>query len=225
MSLAYLIMAFSLLNLISPKLNIYLKLRDDEVNVFNNAEEILNDGEEKKICNLEKIDFILDDSYEFIGKLKSSSKVYFKIKISKEECSDDISLSYCGSEDLSDSSFIKCFSSLSTVFLKKKEEEKYNIFSGSFSLKKDYDYIDFLIEVPPDVDLNCVIIKFYSEGDDENSVLIIIVVSIIFIILVGVGIVYYKNYIKNKELQKDYEQIKEEIHENKENKKIIKEKD
>ena len=219
MSLTYLILSFSLLNLISPKLKINRinrNLEDDD--------NILNDGEENKRCNLIKTkDF--ENSYEFIGKLKSGPKMNFEIKISKEDCNKKIYLRYCALEDLSISSIFGCFWYLTEVLLDKKETENDNIFSTSFRLKKDCENILIVIEVPPNVDLNCVIIKYYSErdvGDDEddgNSVLIIIVVSVIITILVGVGIVYYKNYIKNKELQKDYEQIKEEIHENKEIKK------
>ncbi len=56
-------------------------------------------------------------------------------------------------------------------------------------MKKDYEYIEIFIDVPSNVDLNCVTIKFYSKGDDEGTTIIIVV--IILVIVVGLGIVFF----------------------------------
>ena len=233
MSLEYLILGFLLLNLISPKLKIR-KLSDEEYDMPE-----LNDGEEKKVCDLRK-DEEYDNSYEFLGKIKSGSEIHLEVKISKEDYNKDIGLSYCAMEDLSEDSAFHCiFGGRTHPIYDKKEEENYKIFSASFGLKKDYDYIIFFIEVPSNVDLNCITIKFYSEGDDEGTIIIIVVVILVIVVILGIAFLYFRHKKKKENAMKNeleniqkkrveaimLDERKKENNQNTINKKPIKDKD
>lgn len=232
MSLEYLILGFLLLNLISPKLKIR-KLSDEEYDMPE-----LNDGEEKKVCDLRK-DEEYDNSYEFLGKIKSGSEIHLEVKISKEDYNKDIGLSYCAMEDLSEDSAFHCmFGGRTHPIYDKKEEENYKIFSASFGLKKDYDYIIFFIEVPSNVDLNCITIKFYSEGD-EGTIIIIVVVILVIVVILGIAFLYFRHKKKKENAMKNeleniqkkrveaimLDERKKENNQNTINKKPIKDKD
>ena len=107
-------------------------------------------------------------------------------------------------EDLSEDSAFHCmFGGRTHPIYDKKEEENYKIFSASFGLKKDYDYIIFFIEVPSNVDLNCITIKFYSEGDDEGTIIIIVVVILVIVVILGIAFLYFRHKKKKENAMKN----------------------
>ena len=148
MSLTYIILIFAYLILITPKTKIKRNLADD-------YDSFIYSGETKEFCDITKnSDF---DIYEFIGVLIDNyNKINIEITILKEMYDVNISFFYCGMEDYSLESSWKCIFGTSEIFLKKTENEKYFIFSTSFSLNKnkDYKYLGFMIEVPDEIGVN-----------------------------------------------------------------------
>ena len=205
MSLSYLILIFAYLILITSKTKIKRNLANDDNN-------FINSGEKKEFCDIQK------DSgyYEFIGVLKNNyNKIYIEISILKEMCDEDIedfSFYYCGLEDLSVESAWNClFFGITDIFLKRTENEKYYIFNTSFSLKKeDYNYLDFLIEVPDDFFLECVTMYFKGESDDGSNAIIYIIIFVLLFIVIALILIFYVRRLRRIKEEKGIEKIQKE---------------